>query len=399
MTAFSSKIEFAFQEKEPVTGKLQLKNSFIKSATFEGMYKDGIPTQALIDHHVAMAKGNVALTTVSYGAVSPEARTFNTQMYINEKSLDKLKDLADDVHKAGGKVSMQLTHCGYFSKNKDFKKPVAPSRVFNEYGFLSGIMFSKAMDEKDMEKVKNDFANAALDLKKIGFDAVEIHMGHGYLLSQFLSPSTNKRKDEYGGSIKNRSRFPLEVFRAVKNKVGEDFPILVKINLSDGFKNGFTLDECKYVAKELEKLDCSALVLSGGFTSKTPFYLMRGDIPLKGMIENGDSLAEKITMALFGPLIIKKYTFTSNFFLTQAKEIRKEVKMPLAYLGGVDSSIGIEEIVDAGFEFICIARALIHDSDFLKKIQSGEIEKTECNRCNQCVVEMDREQGVRCVIN
>jgi 2,4-dienoyl-CoA reductase-like NADH-dependent reductase (Old Yellow Enzyme family) len=389
--------ENVFQEKRMGNSGLKLKNVFIKSATYEGMFKNGIPTQKLIDHHVAMAKGNVGLTTVSYGAVSPDGRTFNDQMYINSKSLKKLEILASEVHKATGKVSMQLTHCGYFSKNKDIKKPLAPSKVFNEYGFLSGIAFSKEMTTADMENVSNDFAEAAIKLKRIGFDAVEIHMGHGYLLSQFLSPWTNKRKDNYGGSIENRARYPLEVLKNVISKVGEDFPVLVKLNLRDGFKGGFSLEDCKYVAKQLEKNGCSAIVLSGGFTSKTPFYLMRGKVPLKGMIQNGSSIAEKITMAIFAPFIVKKYKFTPNFFLNQAIEIRKIVKMQLAYLGGVDSIKGIEEIIEAGFDFIALARPLIHDSEFLLKIEKKEIEQSACTRCNECIVEMDRD-GVKCVL-
>lgn len=387
----------AFRNRSLGFGDTTLKNVFIKAAAYEGMCYNGIPTQSLIDHHVDMAKGEVALTTVSYGAVSAYARTFNDQMYINDQSLPKLKELADEVHKVGGKVSMQLTHCGYFSKNKDNKRPLAPSRVFNEYGFLSGIMFSKAMTGKDMRKVSEDFATAALNLKNNSYDAVEIHLGHGYLLSQFLSPWTNKRKDEYGGDITNRARFPLEVVKNVIRKVGKEFPVLVKLNLSDGFKKGFSLDDCKYVAKELEKINCSAIILSGGFTSKTPFYLMRGNIPLGGMIKNGSSLAEKITMALFGPFIIKKYKFTPNFFLNQAKEIRKTVQIPLVYLGGIDSKTGIEEVLNEGFDYIAIGRALIHDPNFLIKLRDGEIEKTECDRCNKCVVEMDRN-GVRCVL-
>jgi len=290
-----------------------------------------------------------------------------------------------------------LTHCGYFSKNTLIKKPLAPSRVFNEYGFLSGLMFSKAMDEKDLEKVKNDFVQAALKLKDIGFDAVEIHMGHGYLLSQFLSPWTNKRKDQYGGNIENRARFPMEVFSAVINAVGRDFPVLAKINLSDGFKGGFTEQECIYVCKQLEKEACAGIVMSGGFTSKTPFYLMRGDVPLKGMIKNGTSFAEKLTMRLFGPFIIKKYDFSPNFFLKQAKMIRKEIKSPLVYLGGVDSKKGMDEIMEAGFDFIALGRPLIHDSKFLQKIQSEEIIQSACTRCNECIVEMDRG-GVKCVL-
>lgn len=388
---------FSSAFNEQVLNNTILKNKFIKSATFEGMYLDGLPTNELIDHHVTIAKGGVALTTVSYGAVSKNGRTFKEQMYIHEKSLKSLKVMVNKVHDADGKISIQLTHCGYFSKNKDVKKPLAPSKVFNEYGFLSGVVFSKEMTQNDMNTVSNAFANSALKLKNIGFDAVEIHMGHGYLLSQFLSPWTNKRKDEFGGCIENRARFPIQVLKNVRARVGRDFPILVKINLSDGFKKGFSLEDCKYVIKELEKNGCSAAVLSGGFTSKTPFYLMRGKVPLIGMIKNGKTLAEKITMSIFGPFLIKKYSFTPNFFLEQAKEIRRVTKMPLVYLGGIDSKIGIIEILKAGFEFLAIARPLIHDPNFIAKLASNTIEKSGCTRCNKCVVEMDKH-GVKCVI-
>lgn len=378
-------------------GITSLRNRFIKTATYEGMYHNGLPTQKLIDHHVRLAKGSVGLTTVSYGAVSPDGRTFKEQMYIHDNSLAELEKLARGVHDAGGKVSIQLTHCGYFSKNSETKKPLAPSRLFNEYGFLNGLPFSKEMAKADLAKVAEDFAIAAMRVREIGFDAAEIHMGHGYLLSQFLSPWTNRRKDEYGGNIENRARYPLEVFRMIREEIGADFPLLVKLNLSDGFKGGFSEEDCTYVAKALEKEGCDALVLSGGFTSRTPFYLMRGDVPLKGMMKNASNFPEKVTMALFGPFIVKKYDFEANFFLEQAKRIRSEVEMPLVYLGGIDSREGIEEVMKAGFDFIALGRPLIHDPDFLLKIKSGEIETTGCNRCNECIVEMDRG-GVRCVL-
>jgi len=378
-------------------GSLKLKNKFIKTATYEGMYDAGIPNQNLIAHHSSMAMGDIALTTVSYGAVSPEGRTFKDQMYLHEKSLKPLEHLVTAVHDAGGKTSIQLTHCGYFSKNTEIKRPLAPSRIFNEYGFLSGLAFSKAMDSKDLDKTRQDFARAAARVRDIGFDAIEIHMGHGYLLSQFLSPRTNKRIDIYGGGLENRCRFPLEVIDAIRAQVGRNFPVLVKLNLSDGFKGGFSLDDCIYMSRQLEAHDCDAIVLSGGFTSKTPFYLMRGEVPLAGMIKNAGNLAEKITMAMFGPLIVKKYAFTPNFFLNQAMQVRQAVDIPLVYLGGVDSITGIEEILSNGFNFIALGRPLIHDPQFLMKLQSGEIEKTGCNRCNECVVEMDRG-GIKCVL-
>src|SRR5690606_3792983 len=151
------------------------------------------------------------------------------------------------------------------------------------------------------------------------------------------------------------------------------------------------------VAQMLEDNGCTAIVLSGGFTSMTPFYLMRGDVPLGGMIRNGTSLAEKLTMMLFGLFIIKRYTFSPNFFLEQAKVIRASVGLPLVCLGGADSADGLEVIRNAGFEGIAIGRGLIHGPDFLVKLRTGVIEKSGCTRCNQCVVEMDRG-GVRCVL-
>ncbi len=387
----------AFSKTPLGSGGTFLKNVFIKAATYEGMFEKGQPSKQLIDHHVTLAKGGVGLSTVSYGAVSEKGKTFKEQMVVSEKTSAKLKLLANEVHAAGGKISMQLTHCGYFSKNKKVNPPLAPSRVLNTYGLLSGMVFSKAMNTADMKEVAQDFSLAATLLKTLGFDAVEIHLGHGYLLSQFLSPWSNKRRDAYGGSIENRARFPLEVVDAVIDKVGEEFPVLVKLNLSDGFKGGFTLDDCKYVTKELESRTCAAIILSGGFTSKTPFYLMRGKVPLWGMIQNGRNWLEKITMALFGPFIVRPYPYTSNFFLDQAREIRQSVNIPLAYLGGVDSMKGIEEILEEGFDFVVIGRALIHDPEFINKLETRQIKQSNCDHCNKCVVEMDRD-GIRCVL-
>ncbi|WKK66053.1 NADH:flavin oxidoreductase [Lutimonas zeaxanthinifaciens] len=394
----SISFETAFAPTKLGNSGLSLKSRFFKAATYEGMADHGIPNQKLIDHHVSMAKGGVGMTTVAYGAVSSDGRTFKDQMYINEASLKVLKELAVRVHDEGGRVSMQLTHCGYFTKNKTSKKVLAPSKIFNAYGFLSGLIYSEAMTLNDLDRVANDFETSARELQKIGFDAVEIHLGHGYLLSQFLSPLTNKRKDQYGGSIKNRSRYPLYVVDKVIKSVGPDFPVLVKLNLDDGIKGGFSLKDCIFVSKKLEEIGCAAIELSGGFTSKSPFYLLRGSVPLKGMIKNASSVAEKLTMALFGPLLVKKYRFKENFFLEKAIKVREEVNLDLIYLGGIDSKKGIEEVVSNGFNFIALARPLIHDPEFLHKLKQGEIDKSGCNRCNACIVEMDRE-GIKCVLN
>ena len=294
---------------------------------------------------------------------------------------------------------LQLTHCGYFTKNQElrFKRSLAPSARINLYGILGGIFFSRSMTKEDMHYLANRFANAALLSRNAGLDAVEIHMGHGYLLSQFLSPGINKRMDEYGGSVANRLRFPLEVVEAVRRAVGEDYPIFCKINLEDGFRNGLTINDAVEVAKALEKAGVDALVLSGGFTSITPFYLMRGDVPMREMIKAERDVAQKMAMALFGKFIMRRFAFEENFFMPMALKIREAVTMPLAYLGGVSSREGIERAMTAGFDLIALARAVIHDPDFLLKIRDGRVSVSECNHCNICVAEMDRG-GVRCVL-
>jgi 2,4-dienoyl-CoA reductase-like NADH-dependent reductase (Old Yellow Enzyme family) len=379
--------------------KLELRNRFIKTATNEGMWIDGLPSKQLADHHSRLAQGGVALTTVAYGAVHPDGRTHETQMYMRPEVVPGLKALTDGVHRHGGAASIQLTHCGFFTNNRQVsgKRPVAPGRIINNYGLLSGIFYSRSMTTDDLRLTTDDFSRSARLAVEAGFDAVEIHMGHGYLLSQFLSPRFNWRKDEYGGSPENRMRFPLEVVESVRKAVGEDFPILCKINLSDGFKGGLEIRETVEIARRLEQAGVDALLLSGGFTSKTPFYLLRGDVPLGEMIKAEKQLQHKAAFALFGRFIIGKYPFSENFFLPLALQIRQAIKMPLVYLGGVVSAQGIDQVMKEGFDLLAAGRALIHDPDFVLKIKEDTLHVSPCNHCNICVAEMDRG-GVRCVL-
>ena len=325
-------------------------------------------------------------------------RTHKQQMIVDDRSKPYLQQLTSKVHIAGAAVSIQLTHCGFFSSNASIigKGPLAPSRKLNLYGMFQGLAFAKTMSQEDMKRTCDDFAQAALISKESDFDAIEIHMGHGYLLSQFISPYTNKRKDQYGGILENRMRFPLEVVQKVREYVGKDFPILCKINLHDGFKGGLDITDAIAVAKMLEKAGVDALVLSGGFTSKTPFYLMRGDVPLKDMIEVEKDKFQRMALRLFGRMVVRKYTFEENFFLPLAKHIRANVKIPLVYLGGVTSNEGVSKIMAEGFDLIAIGRALIHNPDFILRIRD-ENYISPCNHCNKCVAEMDRN-GIRCVL-
>ena len=380
-------------------GSLHLRNRIIKTATYEGMTPGGVPSQALIDHHTTLARGGVGMTTVAYCSVSPNGRTFAEQMYMREAIVPHLLALTHSVHDAGAKVSLQLGHCGAFSRNKDLpgRRPAAPSFAINEYGLMSGMPFTRAMTERDMETVVDEFGTAAALAVHAGFDALELHLGHGYLLSQFNSPATNRRRDRWGGSLDNRMRLPLAVVAEVRRRVGNDVPILAKTNLRDGFRGGLQLDEAVGVAQRLEAAGVNALVLSGGFTSKSPFYLFRGKRPLKEMIEVEKNPLQRLVLRVLGARVIKEYPFRELFFLDDARAVRQGVRMPLVLLGGALSRTSLEAAMAEGFDFVAMGRALIADPDLVIRMQRGEIERSRCTSCNKCVAEMDRG-GVRCVL-
>ena len=226
-------------------GQIELRNRVIKAATYEGMCPGGVPSDALIRHHRDLAAGGVGMTTVAYCAVSSHGRTFEEQMVMREQIVPKLRTLTDAVHAAGAAVSLQLGHCGYFSKNKELpgRRSLGPSFRFNEYGVMAGVPFARAMNEDDIATVIEEFGAAAAGAVRAGFDAVELHLGHGYLLSQFISPAINRRRDRWGGSLDNRMRLPLAVAERVRAVVGPGFPILAKTNLRDGFPGGLELPE------------------------------------------------------------------------------------------------------------------------------------------------------------
>lgn len=384
---------------------LELRNRVIKTATFEGMSPGGLPSPALTEHHAALARGGVALTTVAYCAVSPAGRTFADQLVMSEAAVEGLRALTEAVHGEGGAASLQLAHCGGFSKDLEHKRrdppgPLGPSRALNLYGLLSGLVWTKAMDEADIAAVIEDFATAAARAVEAGFDAVELHLGHGYLLSQFLSPAINERRDRWGGSLENRLRLPLAVIAAVREAVGPRFPILAKTNLRDEVRGGLELDEAVAVAEALEAQPggVDALVLSGGLVSKSAFYLLRGDRPLREMIAVEDSAAQRLALRLFGPRVIRAYPFEELFFLPLARVVRAAVKLPLVLLGGVVSRANLGTAMAEGFDFVAIGRALLENPNFVRDIEAGRIERSPCNHCNACVAEMDRG-GVRCVLH
>jgi len=373
-------------------GPLRLRNRFIRTATFEGMSPGGVPSDALVEHHRRVAAGGAALNTVAYCSVSPDGRSYATQMWMWPEIVPKLRELTDAVHGEGAAASLQLGHCGYFSNKRVIGgAPLGPSRVFCTYG----LAWPRPMTQADIERVIADFARAAALARESGFDAVEIHAGHGYLLSQFLSPYTNRRDDHWGGCIENRARFTIEVVRAVRAAVGADVAVLVKTNVRDGFEGGLELSEAIDVMRMLEHEPVDALVLSGGFVSKAPFYMLRGDLPVRSMAGAQKSWVTRIGLLLFGRFLVPEHPFTEAFFLEEARRVRRMVRLPLVLVGGLKSRSVMEAALAEGFDFLALGRALIHDPDFIKKLERGEIEMSGCEPCNECVAEMDKG-GVRC---
>lgn len=380
-------------------GNLILPNRIIKSATYEGLTPNGQVTPGLIEFHRKVAAGGTALTTVAYCGVHADGRTFPDQMVMDEATLPGLKQLCSTVHAAGGKISGQMAHCGFFSTTAPTrsKRPLGPSFTLNEYGLFNGLPFGGAMTRENMEQTCSDYAAAAKIMVQAGFDALEIHMGHGYLLSQFLSPATNKRKDAYGGSLDNRLRFPLEVLQAVRNAVGEGYPIIVKMNLRDGFSGGMELEESIQVAQALEQQGADALELSGGFTSKTPMYLFRGLSPLKEMIRLEKNPYTKIALRFFGKSVVKEIPYHELYFLEDALNVRAAVKLPLIYLGGASSRQSIEQALEAGFDMVALGRTLIYDTEMVNRMKTDSHYVSGCNHCNLCVPSMNSPEGVQCV--
>ncbi len=370
---------------------LRLRNRLVKPATFEGMCPGGMPSNALARFHRRVAAGGAAMTTVAYASVSPDGRSYPTQLLLQPETITGLRLLTDAVHTEGAAASLQIGHCGYFADRRLIGgRPLGASRRFNAYG----LSFARAMTEAQLERVIGDFAQGAHIATEAGFDAVELHFGHGYLVSQFLSPYTNRRRDRWGGSLENRSRLAVEVLRAVR-RVSPRMVVLAKVNLRDGFPGGLELEESMQVARRLEAEGIAGLVLSAGFVSRTPLYMLRGDVPLRPMMAAQDRWWAKAGLFVFGSVLVKAYPFEEGFLLPEARRMRASVKLPLVLLGGVKSQSSIDQALGEGFELVGMGRALLHDPDLPRKLQAGTASRSGCVPCNECIAEMDRG-GVRC---
>lgn len=370
----------------PVTlGPLTLRNRSIRSAAFESMCPGNVPSPQLLDYHRSVAAGGVGMTTVAYAAVTRSGLSFDRQLWMRPEIVPGLSELTDAVHAEGAAASIQLGHCGNMShKSICGCLPVGASSGFNLYS----PTFVRGLRADELPEMAKAYGRSECLAREAGFDAVEIHAGHGYLISQFLSPSTNHRKDEFGGTLANRMRFMEMVMEEVMKAAGNDMAVLVKMNMRDGFRGGMELDESLQVARKLQELGAHALVLSGGFVSKAPMYVMRGEMPIRTMTHYMTCWWLKYGVRLVGKYMIPSVPFREAYFLEDALKFREALDIPLVYVGGLVSRQKIEEVLNHGFEAVQMGRALLNEPDFVNRMRREENARCNCRHSNYCIARM-----------
>ncbi|WP_066940418.1 NADH:flavin oxidoreductase [Microtetraspora fusca] len=374
-------------------GPVALRNRIIKAATYEGLSRKGLVTDELIDFHVRHAAGGVGMTTVAYCAVAPEGRTDPRQILWTQDSLPGLRRLTEAVHAEGAAVAAQIGHAGPVANPKANRLPaLAPSRHFH----ATTTSFTREATRDDLTRIVAAHGHAASMAVEAGFDAVEIHLGHNYLASSFLSPKINHRKDEYGGSLENRARLSRDIARAVRDAVGDRIAITAKLNMDDGVPGGFWLDEAITVAQWLERdgsLD--ALELTAGSSLLNPMYLFKGDAPLREFAAVMKQPV-KLGVKLVGKHFLRAYPYRDAYLLDDARQIRAAVTMPLILLGGITNKAVMDQAMAEGFQFVAMARALLREPDLINRIAADESVRSLCIHCNKCMTAI--YGGTHCVL-
>ena len=366
-------------------GPLTVRNRTIRSAAFENMATNNNPSQMLLDYHKSVAAGGVGMTTLAYASVTQSGLSFEDQLWLRPEITGDLKVITDAIHKEGAAASIQIGHCGNMSHRATTKcTPVSASNGFNLYS----PTIHRKLSEKEMIEMAKAFGNGVNLAREAGFDCVEVHAGHGYLISQFLSPYTNRRRDEYGGPLKNRMKFMQMCMSEVMEAAKGDMAVVAKTNMRDGFKGGNGIEEGLEIAKELKNLGVHSLVLSGGFVSKAPMYVMRGAMPIKTMTHYMKIWWLKFGVRMFGKMMVPTVPFQEAYFLEDALKFREALPdMPLIYVGGLVSKEKIDEVLGHGFEFVQMGRALLNNPSFVNDMKQG-VERCNCRHSNYCIGRM-----------
>jgi 2,4-dienoyl-CoA reductase-like NADH-dependent reductase (Old Yellow Enzyme family) len=369
-------------------GPITLRNRTIKSATFEARTPGGLVSDDLIEYHRLPAAGGVGMTTVAYCAVSAGGRTEGNGLWMRPEAVPGLRRLTDAIHAEGAAVSAQIGHAGPVANAKSNKATaLAPVRFFNPIG----MRFAKKATRDNIEDVIAAHANAARFAMEAGFDAVEIHLGHNYLASAFLSPLINRRDDEFGGSLENRAKLARGMVMAVRravDKEGTPIAVTAKLNMADGVRGGICTEESLITAKWLQDdgaLD--AIELTAGSSLVNPMYLFRGDAPLK---EFAGAFKPPLSwgMRMTGKKFLREYPYREAYLLRDAKLFRDELSMPLILLGGITNRETMDLAMAEGFEFVAMARALLAEPDLINRLAADGARHSvhsACTHCNRCM--------------
>lgn len=366
-------------------GPITLRNRTIRSAAFEGMCPGNAPSEQLLKYHQSVAAGGIGMTTIAYSAVQQSGLSFPRQLWLKKENIEGLRKVTDAIHKEGAAASIQIGHCGNMShRNICGCTPISASTGFNLYS----PTVVRGMRKDEIEETAKSFGEGVNLAREAGFDAIELHAGHGYLISQFLSPSTNHRKDEFGGSLQNRMRFMEMSMDHVMKAAKDDMGVLVKMNMRDCCRNGMEIDESIEVGKTLEKCGAHALVLSSGFVSSAPMDVMRGAMPFKTMTHYMEGWMMPLLVKLGGRFMVPARPFKEAYFLEDALKFREALNMPLCYIGGLISREKIDEVLDKGFEFVAMARALVNEPGFVNRMMADEKARSACDHSNYCIGRM-----------
>lgn len=375
-------------------GPLKLRNRIIKAATYEHATTRGIVSDHLIRFHADHAAGGVGMTTVAYCAVSRDGTTDGTQVTWSDAALPGLRQLTDEVHRHGAAVSAQIGHAGPVADPRANKSPsLAPSRIRNPQGFWVAREASRA----DIARITALHGRAALRAVETGFDAVEVHLGHNYFTSSFLSPKVNRRTDEFGGSLENRARVPRNVLRAVRDAVGDKIAIVAKLGMADGVKGGFDVAEAAQVAQWIEADgSVDALELTAGSSLFNPMYLFRGEAPIAAAADAMGGIMGA-GARVFGRFVLKSYPYQDAFLLPEATVIREAVSLPLILLGGITNADTMDLAMDSGFEFVAMGRALLREPDLINRLSQDRTVRSRCDHNNACMASIFTST-TRCVL-
>lgn len=366
-------------EQPKKIGNVEIKNRFVRSATFEGRASDGFVSDKLLEFYKALAEGGCGLIITGVASVQESGRIGDPQMGIHRDDfVDGLKKLSDTVHEHGNgcKIAIQLHHCG--RQNPFAKDLIAPSAVYDP--FLQKT--PREMSINEIKETVEAFAQGIRRAKEAGFDGVQLHAAHGWLLSGFLSPSTNIRQDDYGGNTENRIRIVEDIYNRAVEMVGKEFPIMIKYNGDDNLEGGMDINEAIKIGERLSKLGYAALEISGGMWA--------------ALKRSKEELGWKIAMPPESRISVGTVNETS-YNVPNAREIKKLVNIPVIAIGGINSIDLVEKILNEGSaDFIALSRPLIREPGLPNRWLNGIGSPTvDCIYCNSCVSSMGR--GVRCV--